>query len=99
MNPYRSLQKAHCAPERAGRWPAALSALFFWICSPLPVQAGEIHDAAAAGDLAKVRSLLDADPTLLESRGNMGWRPLHSVCFAPPSFNPQVREQTSSTTP
>jgi ankyrin repeat protein/L-ascorbate metabolism protein UlaG (beta-lactamase superfamily) len=54
------------------------------------LRAGEIHDAAVAGDLAKVRALLEADPTLLETRGEMGNTPLISACFAPPSFIPKA---------
>jgi ankyrin repeat protein len=45
------------------------------------LHAGEIHDAAATGDLNKVRSLIEADPTLLEARGDMGLTPLHKACF------------------
>jgi ankyrin repeat protein len=56
----------------------------------LSLRAGEIHDAGAAGDLSKVRALLEADPTLLESKDGDGNTPLISACFAPPSFNPQV---------
>jgi ankyrin repeat protein/L-ascorbate metabolism protein UlaG (beta-lactamase superfamily) len=54
------------------------------------VQAGEIHTAAAAGDLKKVKALIVADPTLLESRDNDGNTPLISACFAPPTFIPQA---------
>lgn len=46
------------------------------------LRAGEIHDASAAGDLNKVKALLEADSRLLESKGNVGFRPLHSACFA-----------------
>ena len=48
------------------------------VCST--VRAGEIHNAAASGDLDKVRSLLDADPGLLESKGNNGYTPLMVAC-------------------
>jgi hypothetical protein len=44
------------------------------------VQAGEIHVAAAAGDLNKVRALIEADPTLLESKDDNGNTPLHIAC-------------------
>ena len=56
----------------------------------LTLHAAEIHEAAALGDLNKVRTLLDADPALLESKDKDGYTPLISACFAPPSFNPQV---------
>ncbi len=46
------------------------------------LRAGEIHDAAAAGDLNKVRSLLEADPALLESKDDNGDTPLHKACAA-----------------
>jgi ankyrin repeat protein len=42
--------------------------------------AGEIHDAAAAGDLNKVKALLEADPALLESKDNDGNTPLIKAC-------------------
>lgn len=60
------------------------------------LQAGEIHDAAAAGDLNKVKALLEADPTLLESkddrdRNNLkGNTPLISACWGPGSNNWQA---------
>lgn len=44
-------------------------------------QAGEIHEAVAAGDLNKVRMLLKADPILLESEDNNGNTPLNLACF------------------
>lgn len=43
---------------------------------------GEIHDAAKAGDLAKVRSLLARDPTLVSSKDDSGFTPLHTAVFA-----------------
>jgi ankyrin repeat protein len=44
------------------------------------IRAGEIHTAAAAGDLKKVQSLLEADLTLLESKDSNGNTPLMSAC-------------------
>jgi ankyrin repeat protein len=41
--------------------------------------AGEIHQAARAGDLAKVKSLLATDRGLLNSRDQRGFTPLHSA--------------------
>jgi len=55
-----------------------------------PSGAGEIHEAAVAGDVAKVRALLDADPSLLESRDDMGNTPLISACFTPPGVRPRA---------
>lgn len=56
-----------------------------------PLRAGEIHDAAAAGDLDRVTALLAADATLLESKDNRGMTPLARACFGgPPSFNEQL---------
>lgn len=43
-----------------------------------PLLAGAIHDAAAAGDLEKVRSLVQADPALANERA-MGTTPLHQA--------------------
>ncbi len=58
------------------------------------LRAGEIHDAAAAGDLNKVRALIEADPTLLESKDvrlpYSGNTPLISACWGPPANIPQV---------
>jgi ankyrin repeat protein/L-ascorbate metabolism protein UlaG (beta-lactamase superfamily) len=42
--------------------------------------AAEIHDAAAAGDLVKVKGLLEANPGLIESKDNIGQTPLHIAC-------------------
>ena len=39
----------------------------------ISLRAGEIHDAAAAGNLNKVKALLAADPALLESKDNSGF--------------------------
>ena len=44
----------------------------------LPLGAGEIQDAAAAGDLDKVRSLLKAKPELANAR-ELGTTPLHEA--------------------
>jgi len=41
------------------------------------VRAGEIHDACKAGDLAKVKLLLQNDPSLLQSVTPEGKSPLH----------------------
>ncbi len=60
--------------------PAVISALIVLLGTSL--RAGESHDAAAAGDLAGVRALLEADPTLLESKGSNGYTPLHRACLA-----------------
>jgi len=54
------------------------------------LRAGEIHNAAVAGDFNKVRALIEADPTLLESKDDMGNTPLISACFAPPTFIPKA---------
>jgi ankyrin repeat protein len=45
------------------------------------LQAGEIHDTAAVGDLDKVRTLIEADPTLIESRDGRGCTPLYTACM------------------
>ena len=43
----------------------------------IPVFCGEIHDAAKAGDLAKVKALLKENPELVSGRDYMGYTPLH----------------------
>jgi ankyrin repeat protein len=45
------------------------------------LHAGEIHDAVTAGDLNKVRALIEADPTLLESKDQWGHTLLHIACW------------------
>jgi ankyrin repeat protein len=55
------------------------------------LRAGDIHDAAATGDLNRVRALLEADSTLLESKdGRLSYKgntPLISACWGPGSKN------------
>ncbi|MFA9453306.1 MAG: ankyrin repeat domain-containing protein [Candidatus Aminicenantaceae bacterium] len=53
--------------------------LFILICvfAVTPATAHEIHDAAQAGDLAKVRSLLEANPNLLEIKNENEKTPMH----------------------
>jgi ankyrin repeat protein len=43
----------------------------------IPAYCSEIHDAVAAGDLAKVKALLKDNPDLISSRNNAGQTPLH----------------------
>lgn len=45
-----------------------------------PAGAGEVHGAAASGDLAAVRSLIEGDSSLLEQRNEAGSTPLHVAC-------------------
>ena len=42
---------------------------------------GEIHDAAKAGDLAKVKALLNANPDLISSKDTNGLTPLHDATW------------------
>lgn len=42
---------------------------------------GPIHDAAKAGDLAKVKALLKDDPKLVSSKDGSGWTPLDWAVF------------------
>ena len=42
-----------------------------------PAFSGEIHDAARSGDLEKVQELLAKDPSLVSSRDDLSWTPLH----------------------
>jgi ankyrin repeat protein len=57
-------------------------------------QTGGIHDAAATGDLNKVKALLEADSTLLELKDDRlsykGNTPLISACWGPGSINWQA---------
>lgn len=56
-------------------------AILLSLCLAVSATAGEIHLAAAGGDLAKVKSLLADDPTLINSEDQNGTRdlPLHSA--------------------
>lgn len=69
---------------------------FLILSTTTGLKAQEIHDAAAAGDLNKVKALLEADPALLESKderteGNLkGNTPLISACWGPGSNNWQA---------
>jgi uncharacterized protein len=51
---------------------------------PLLAPDGElgVHEAAAFGRLARLRELLDADPTSIEAWSEDGFTPLHLACFA-----------------
>jgi ankyrin repeat protein len=56
-----------------------------WLISQawsIPAFCGEIHDAAKAGDLTKVKTLLKVNPDLITSKdaGN-GWGPLHYAAY------------------
>jgi ankyrin repeat protein len=42
---------------------------------------GEIHDAAANGDLEKVKALLKTNPDLVFSTNNLGSTPLHALVY------------------
>jgi ankyrin repeat protein len=58
-----------------------LLATSFSVFGPAGLQAGEIHDAVSAGDLDQVRTLLEEDSTLLESKGSIDFTPLHTACY------------------
>lgn len=58
-----------------------ISAICFTILfTTADLKAGEIHDVVAAGDLNKVKALLEADPNQLESKDNNGNTPLMIAC-------------------
>jgi ankyrin repeat protein len=42
-----------------------------------PARAGQIHDAAKAGDVGRVAALLKANPELGDAKDEHGWTPLH----------------------
>ncbi len=75
------MSMAHCMSEnRCAAFPALL-----WHCAVAVLTVawcgialcGEIHDAAKSGDLNKVKALLEANPTLISSKDENGWTPLH----------------------
>ena len=43
--------------------------------------AGEIHEAAASGDLAEVKALLKEDPGLVNSKDTNYYTPLHMAAM------------------
>ncbi len=49
----------------------------FLLYATVPLLAEDIHDAAIQGDLAKIKSLLETNPRLLESRNENEKTPLH----------------------
>lgn len=62
---------------------AALTVLLttsFTMLIATDLHAGEIHDAAEAGDLGKVRVLLEANPSQLEAKDNIEQTPLMFAC-------------------
>jgi ankyrin repeat protein len=82
---------------RTFRYQARIAALVV-VASVMIVtglRAGEIHDAAAAGDLNKVKALLEGDPTLLESKDDRlsyrGNTPLISACWGTPGAPPNAQ--------
>jgi ankyrin repeat protein len=46
-----------------------------------PAFCGEIHDAAANGDLEKVKALLKDNPDLVSSKDNTSWQPMHWAAY------------------
>jgi ankyrin repeat protein/glyoxylase-like metal-dependent hydrolase (beta-lactamase superfamily II) len=58
------------------KWTCLAGFLFVFALFSL-LQAAEIHQAAEAGDLAKVKILLEKDPALVNSRDENGRTPLH----------------------
>jgi uncharacterized protein (TIGR02145 family) len=82
------VKKLHSARQGA-RLAALVLALPIVTASAL--WAGEIHDAAAAGDVNKVRALLEADPTALDSEVDRGYTALQMACSGgPPTWTKQV---------
>ena len=45
------------------------------------LRAGEIHEAVGEGNLDRTRALIEADPSLLESKDDGGNTPLHQACM------------------
>jgi|WetSurMetagenome_2_1015567.scaffolds.fasta_scaffold142261_1 ankyrin repeat protein len=59
-------------------FPGRLVTLFLiMLVLSIPGFCGEIHDAARAGDLAKVKALLKTNPDLISNRDQFGRMPLH----------------------
>ena len=69
-----------CTRSIPRRATVTLVALFALACSS-PAFCGEIHDAANDGNLEKVKVLLKANPSLVFSKDNDNWTPLHCAAF------------------
>ncbi len=61
-------------PRLAAVLPVALAWSNLAVC-------GEIHDAAANGDVAQARALLKNNPNLVSSVDNTSWLPLHWAAY------------------
>ena len=48
----------------------------------MPLLADEIHDAAKAGNLNKVKILVTKDPSLVSAKTSRGTTPLHYACIS-----------------
>ncbi len=59
----------------------ALAVLALWAL-PASVMAGQIHEAAREGNLAKVKELVAAEPGLVAEPGEWGMTPLHMAAAA-----------------
>jgi ankyrin repeat protein len=57
------------------------AAVFLALIRPCWLWAGEIHDAARDGKLEKVKSLLEADASLVSAKAKGDWTPLHYVAL------------------
>jgi ankyrin repeat protein len=51
--------------------------VFMMLAAFMPVFAGEVHDAAKNGDLAKVKEILSKNPELITTQNEDGKTPLH----------------------
>src|SRR5687768_8141811 len=74
------LDRATAAVQKYGRMKLFLSITAMAFCA-LVVTAGELQEAAAAGDIAKVRTLIQANPTALNAR-EAGTTALHEASRA-----------------
>jgi ankyrin repeat protein len=61
---------------RFSRLSGMMLMALFW---SIPAICGEIHDAAKAGDLAKIKALLEENPELVASKDKFGDTPLHKA--------------------
>jgi ankyrin repeat protein len=57
---------------------------------------GEIHNAAMNGDVAKVKALLKADPSLVFSKDEYGWTPLETLAATVKTSSDMVLDFGSS---
>jgi TonB family protein len=61
--------------------PGIAATLLIMLSWSIPSFCGEIHDAAAAGNLEEIKALLEKNPELVSSKDERDWMPLHAAAW------------------